>query len=291
MKPPAFDYLVADSVDSAIAELDRGGDDAKLLAGGQSLLPLLNFRLARPSLLIDVNRIPRLADITVEADVVRIGALTRHRQLETSRTIAGHLPLLTEAAGWIAHPQIRTRGTIGGSVSHADASAELPVVLTALNASAVVVSTLGSRTMPVSEVAVAHYVNSLAHDEMIVEIRVPRLPEHTGTAFTEFARRHGDYAIGGAASIVTLDAEGVCTAARIVALGGGQTPAVCAAAAQALVGTTLTGHDIESAAQAARPDLHPMATAHGSTDYRRDVIVAMIERSATTAAARARSAK
>ncbi|MFE3170009.1 FAD binding domain-containing protein [Amycolatopsis sp. NPDC059090] len=290
MKPPPFDYVVADSVESAVDLLRSAGDDAKLLAGGQSLVPLMNFRLARPSLLIDVNRIPRLADIGAGADAIRIGALVRHRKLERSPTLASHLPVLSEAAGWIAHPQVRTRGTIGGSIAHADASAELPVVLAALEAVATIQSPGAVQEIPVPDLVAGHFLNTLAQDEMITGFEIPRLPPGSGSAFAEFARRHGDYAIGGAVSIVTLD-RGRCTRARIVALGGGPCPVRCTEAETALIGTSVSAADAAAAAESALPSLSPMATAHGSPGYRRQVIASMIRRTVTTAAERARSSR
>ncbi len=289
MKPPPFDYTVAGSVEDATEQLRTAGEDAKLLAGGQSLVPLLNFRLARPSVLIDVNRIPRLADVTVEPDVVRIGALARHRRLETSPTIAGYLPILQEAAGWIAHPQIRTRGTIGGSLAHADASAELPVVLTALDAAVTAQSVRGTRRIPVADLVAGHFVTTLEPDEMIVEVRVPRLPVRTGSSFTEFARRHGDYAIGGAAAVLTFDETGTCVRARLTVLGGGPAPRRRREAEAALVGTSAGLREARAAAELAVEGLTPMPTSHGSSGYRRDVIATMAERAITTAADRARS--
>lgn len=291
MKPPPFDYVVADSIDAAVNHLHEAGDEAKLLAGGQSLVPLLNFRLARPSVLIDINRIPRISDIIVEDDTIRIGVLTRHRRLETSSTIADHLPLLREAAGWIAHPQIRNRGTIGGALAHADASAELPVALLALEATVTVRSPNGDRQLGVHDLAVGHLVSALDDDEMIVNVRVPRLPARTGCAFTEFARRHGDYAVGGAASVLTFDEAGTCTRARITVLGGGPISTRRDDAEAALVGTSVTSSDTQTAAHLASADLEPMATLHGSSDYRRHVITATVARAVTTAASRARSSR
>ncbi|WP_413542410.1 6-hydroxypseudooxynicotine dehydrogenase complex subunit alpha [Citricoccus nitrophenolicus] len=287
MKPPSFDYVVADSVEHALRLLKDGGDDAKIIAGGQSLVPLLNFRMARPSLLVDINHISGLANIRQVDQSVTIGALTRHSKLQTSKTIAREFPLLSEAAAWIAHPQIRTRGTLGGSLAHADASAELPVALLALDASVTVKSLRGERQVPIKELLVTHFVSSILPDEIIVEANVPILPSRTGSAFDEFSRRHGDYAIGGAASILTLDEEGRCARARVAVLGGGSNATRCLEAEDILIGKKLDDSDVSFAAASAVQDLHPVSTVHGSGPYRREVIRAIVERTLKLAHQRA----
>lgn len=289
MKPPPFDYNVAVSVDDALSKLTREGEDAKLIAGGQSLVPLLNYRLARPSLLIDINRIPRLADITLGADRLTLGALVRHRKLETSDTVARHLPLLREAAQWIAHPQIRTRGTIGGSLAHSDASAELPVVLMALEATVIVSSVRGERQVRIPDLVVGHLVSSLLSDEMITAVHVPLLPDCTGTAFAEFARRHGDYAIGGAAAVISLDDTGTCSRARVTLLGGGSTALRSFSAEDVLLGQSLDDRTVAHAAQVAVSGISPTPNNHGDADFRRNVIAAMVSRAVSRAAERARN--
>lgn len=291
MKPPAFDYEVAVSVDDTLEKLRREGDDAKILAGGQSLLPLLNYRLARPSLLIDINRIPRLADVAVRTDCVTFGALVRHRKLETSATVAQYFPLLREAAQWIAHPQIRTRGTLGGSLAHSDAAAELPVVLMALDASVVVSSIGNERSLAIEDLVVGHFVSSLANDEMITAVTIPMLPERTGTAFTEFARRHGDYAIGGAAAVISLDESGKCSRARVTLLGAGSTALRSSAAETALLGRSLDDAAVSRAAQLAVEGINPTPNNHGDASYRRNVIAAMVARAVGRATERARNAE
>ncbi|MFB9651594.1 6-hydroxypseudooxynicotine dehydrogenase complex subunit alpha [Pseudarthrobacter oxydans] len=291
MKPPSFDYVVADSVEHALRLLADGGDDAKIIAGGQSLVPLLNFRMSRPSLLVDINRVPGLANIRKSDHTIAIGALTRHAKLATSKTISQNLPILSEAAAWIAHPQIRNRGTIGGSLAHADAAAELPVVLLALDAYVTAQSLQGERKIPLKELLVSHFVSSILPGELIVEVNVPQLPHGSGAAFDEFSRRHGDYAIGGAASIVTLDEQGKCTRARITVLGGGSTAIRCQEAENILIDSTLSSHDIAAAAHAAVQGLDPVPTVHGSAQYRAQVIRTMVERTLAKALHRARPTK
>jgi len=290
MKPPPFDYVVARDVEHALDTLREVGDDAKLLAGGQSLVPLLSLRLARPTLLVDVNRIPRMSDIRGDDGQIRLGALVRHRKLETSSTVAREFPLLREAAGWIAHPQIRTRGTLGGSLAHADSAAELPVVLAALDATVTARSAGGRRTIPVAELSVAHLVSCLEPDEMITEVQIPRLPPGTGSAFDEFARRHGDYAIGAAAAVITLNADGVCVGARIAVLGAGDPGLVRRTDAETrLIGTDIGPEQLEEIAAQAVMDLRPPPNLHADAQYRRDVIRTMIIRTVRTAADRART--
>lgn len=288
MKPPSFEYVVAGSIEHALHLLADGGDDAKIIAGGQSLVPLLNFRMARPSLLVDINQVPGLANIKKIDQGVAIGALTRHAKLITSKTITQNLPLLPEAAAWIAHPQIRNRGTIGGSLAHADASAELPVALLALDAHVKVMSLRGERRIPIKDLLVSHFVSSILPDEIIVEVTVPIPPSGTGAAFDEFSRRHGDYAIGGAAAIVTLDDNNRCVSARITVLGGGSTAIRCQDAESLLLGSTPTTTDIAAAAKTAVTGLEPVSTVHGSSAYRQEVIRTLVERTLTRALLRAR---
>lgn len=290
MKPPPFDYVVADTVDAVVSHLYEAGSDAKLLAGGQSLIPLLNFRLARPSTLIDINRIPRLADIKLDEGVLRVGALARHQRIEKSRTIAEHLPALQEAAAWIAHPQIRNRGTMGGALAHSDSSAELPVVLTALDATVIARSSKGNREVTIPDLCAGHLITTLGPDEMLIEVRIPQPPHRTGSAFHEFARRRGDYAIGGAASVLSFDESGRCIRARVTVLGSGSA-AQCRRvdAESALVGTSVTRADAHEAAEAATATLEPASSQHGDADYRREVIAAMTRQAIDAAASRARS--
>jgi CO/xanthine dehydrogenase FAD-binding subunit len=223
VKPAAFEYEAPTSVDEALDLLAEHGDDAKVLAGGQSLVPLLNFRLARPARLVDINRIGALADLTRADGRLRIGALTRTATLERSPLVAEHWPILREAVRYAGHPQIRSRGTVGGSVAHADPAAELPTVLTALDARFHVRSKRGERTLGADELFVGFLTTALAPDEIVVSVEVPPVPR--GSAFVEYARVHGDFALAGAA-----------VTARVVALlGAGATPQRAPAAERALI--------------------------------------------------------
>ena len=228
MKPAPFEYSAPSSVDEALALLD---DEAKVLAGGQSLVPLLNFRLARPERIVDINRIEELAYIRADEDgTLRIGALARQAELERSQLVAERWPLLAQAVRLVGHPQIRSRGTVCGSVAHADPTAELPVALTALDARFHVRSAGGARTLRATELFAGPLTTSLAADELLAEIEVPALPAGARCAFREYARTHGDFAVAGAAVVL---APGH---AAVALLGAGWTPLRAPEAERALAG-------------------------------------------------------
>src|SRR2546430_134240 len=224
MKPAPFDYFSPGTVDEALALLAEHGDEAKPLAGGQSLIPAMNFRLARPAVLVDLNGISALAYVRAESGGVAMGAMTRQRTVERSDVVARAAPLLAEAMPSIAHPQIRNRGTVGGSIAHADPSAELPAVMLALEARFQARSATGERSIPAGEFFKGMLETALEPGELLVEIAVPPLPGRSGTAFVEMARRHGDYALVGVAAVVTLDSRGRCKAARLTLLSVGDGP-------------------------------------------------------------------
>ena len=289
MKPPKFAYHDPRSADEALQLLATHGEDGKVLAGGQSLVPLLNFRLAGPEHLIDLNRIGSLAGIRRSDGKLTIGAMTRQAALERSGIVREHWPLLTEALSYVAHAQIRNRGTVGGSVAHADPAAELPVAFLALDAAVTAASAArGERRIPVSELFVTHLTTALEPDELLTSIEVDPLPERTGHSFVEFARRHGDFALGGAAVLVTVDEAGSCTGARIALLGAAPTPVRAAAAEAALAGSKLDDAAAESAAAAAIKDIDPTGDIHGSAEYRRELCGVMVRRAILAAAGRAR---
>jgi len=274
MKPPPFDYHDPDSVDEVLALLDEYGDDAKVLAGGQSLIPLLSFRLARPEVLIDINRIAALS--YVERDDhgpwLRIGALTRQATAERSAQVATAAPLLGKALQFVAHPQIRNRGTIGGSVAHADPAAELPVTMVALDAVMVARGPEGVRHIPAEELFISHLTTSLDDRELLTEIRIPAASAGTQVAFKEFTRRHGDYALGGAAVTITSDRSAVCTDARIVLLAAGDVPVRARDSEAMLVGRSVDAALAATAAALATERIEPISNIHGDTAYRRSVI-------------------
>lgn len=288
MKPPPFSYYDPTTVDEALDLLAEKGDDGKVLAGGQSLIPLLNFRLAHPSALIDINRLGALSGIRRRDGKLEIGALTRHSAVEKSAVVQRGWPLLTEALTYVAHPQIRNRGTFGGSVAHADPAAEIPVALVALDAEVRALSRRGERRIPVRDLFVTHLTTSLESDELLVALEVPASAPHTGFAFVEFARRHGDFALGGAAVLLTLDATGTCTKAAISLLGAATVPYRATAGEQLLVGGRPDAELAAEAAAAAVAEIEPTGDIHGSGEYRKKLIEALVRRAVITATERAR---
>jgi carbon-monoxide dehydrogenase medium subunit/6-hydroxypseudooxynicotine dehydrogenase subunit alpha len=277
MKPPPFEYDAPASVEEALALLAEHGADAKVLAGGQSLVPLLNFRLARPARLVDLNNLGELSGLRRSGGDLHIGAMTRQSMLERSETVASHWPLLRQAIDFVAHAQIRNRGTVGGSLAHADPAAELPVVLAALDGSVVVRSLRGERV--------------IRCDELLIEVRIPALAERTGAAFTEYARRHGDFALGGAAVTVTADPSGVCERAVIALLAAAPTPLRATEAERVLTGRRIDADAAREAAAEAVRDLKPTGDIHGSSAYRQRLIESMVRRAVIAAAERASTEK
>src|SRR5215213_1450891 len=270
MKPAAFEYHAPDSVEEALFLLHNSGSDAKLLAGGQSLVPAMNFRVVQPSLLIDLNRIKELGYIHEDRERLRIGAMTRERHLELDASIAQWSPLLHEAAPNIAHPQIRNRGTIGGSIVNADPAAELPVLMLALDAELKARSTAGERWITADDFFVGMFTTALEPDEMLVEIELPFLPVRTGWSFLEVAPRAGDYAMMGVAALVRLDEVGRCKEAKLVYLNAGDGPVNAKEAAQLLTGELPSEELIDSAAaMASGQEINPFGNIHASVDYQR----------------------
>ncbi|HVC15102.1 MAG TPA: xanthine dehydrogenase family protein subunit M [Acidimicrobiales bacterium] len=286
MKPAEFEYVAPATVEEALSYLGEHGDESKLLAGGQSLVPMMNFRLARPERLVDLNGIAGLSYIEHRDSHLAIGAMTRHRALEHSDLLAAGWPLITEAVGWIGHQQIRNRGTIGGSVAHADPAAELPVTLTALDARFRVRSHRGERTLACADFFASSFMTTLEPDEMLVEVEVPALPERSGSSFMEFARRHGDFGLGGAAVVLTTDGSGACSQARIALLAAAPVPVRAGAAEDLLVGSSLDDATLSAAADAAVEGLSPSGDIHGGTAYRLRLLRTMTHRALTTAARR-----
>ena len=285
MKPVAFAYHAPATVEEAIALLTRYGGDAKLLAGGQSLMPLMNFRLARPAALVDLNAIPALAYVREDDGQIRFGAMTRQRSIEFSPVVRRRLPLLAEATALVGHLPIRTRGTIGGSIAHADPSAEYPAVLTALDGSVVARGPRGERTLRAAELFRSYLATSLLPDEILVEVRLPAMPAGAGFAFEEFSRRHGDFAIVGIACVLVGEGQR-CTAARLATAGAGPVPTRQRAAEEILEREGLSDTAIEAAARRAAELVEPDSDLHASADYRRNLTRVLTARALRRAAAR-----
>jgi CO/xanthine dehydrogenase FAD-binding subunit len=286
VKPPRFDYHAPRSLDETLVLLGRYGGDAKLLAGGQSLMPLLNFRLARPAALIDLNRVPDLAYVRETDGHVRFGAMTRQRTIEFSPVVAARLSLLQEATRLVGHLPIRSRGTIGGSIAHADPSAEYPTVLTALDGTVVARGSRGERVLTPAELFRTHLTTSLEADEILTEVRLPAMPAGSGSAFEEFARRHGDFAIVGIAAIVLRDGDR-CRMARLATAGAGPVPVRLRAAEQILERDGLGEKAVTAAAERAAELVDPDSDLHATAAYRRHLTRVLTERALHRAIARA----
>jgi CO/xanthine dehydrogenase FAD-binding subunit len=271
VKPPAFDYLAPTSVDETLTILAELGDRAKLLAGGQSLVPLLNFRLVRPPHLVDLNALSGLAGISEQDGHLVIGAMTRQRAVEISGLVSRRCPLLAEAMPQIGHVQIRNRGTIGGSLAHADPAAELPAVVAALEGELVVRSVRRRRVLKPEQFFLGYLTTATEPDEMLVEIRLPVMPKRTGSAFLEVSRRHGDFALVGVAATITLDEAGVCTASALALTGVGPTPVVAREAVRTLVGVKPSPAAFEDAGHRVSAALRPDSDLHASSEYRQHV--------------------
>jgi carbon-monoxide dehydrogenase medium subunit len=284
MKPAAFDYVVADSIEGAVASLGRG--DAKIIAGGQSLVPMLNFRLLRPAVLVDINRIPGLAFIREDDTTVTIGTLTRHHQLETSPVIAQHFPVLAEAVTHVAHLAIRNRGTLGGSLSHADPAAELPMIAVLLDAQLTIASAGRRRTVAARDFLRDALSVDLAENELVTEIALPRLPARTGWGFEEVARRSGDFALA-AVAVTLMVSGGAVSQARIAMTGVGPTPRRAHDAEAMLISARLDRGVGDDVIEAVRAIAEPETDLHASADYRRHLVGVLARRALEAAWRRA----
>lgn len=289
MKPAPFRYFVPDTVAAALELGAEHGSDAKWLAGGQSLVPAMNFRLVQPTVLLDLNRVEQLAYVTPTATGgLRIGAMTRQRRVERDALVRQACPLLAEAMHHVAHPQIRNRGTIGGSLVHADPASELPVIAVALDAVLTVASRQGERRVPAIDFFQGLFTVDLAPEELLTEIEFPAWPPRTGYSFQEVARRHGDYALVGAAALVRLGEDGHCQDARLVFLNVGDGPMDAQRAADLLRGQPLTPELIEEAVQlAADEEIDPVGDIHATVAYQRHLARVLGRRCVQEAAWRA----
>lgn len=285
MKSAPFDYVAPTSLDEAISALSAGGEEAKILAGGQSLVPLLALRFAQPALLVDLNRVEGLSYVKVAKDGgLSIGSMTRIHELEINPCFAERAPLVSEAAPLISHRQIRNRSTIGGSIAHADPAAELPAVARALGATLVARSPRGERAIPASEFFRTYFTTALAPDEVLTEIRLPAPRPRTGAAILEVSRRRGDFALVGAAATVSLEGE-ACSDANVVLFGVADRPVVVALGG--LRRLSVTAERAREAGDFASASIEPGSDIHASAAYRKRVAAVLTRRALLSAAERA----
>lgn len=288
MKPAAFEYLAPVTLEEALAIKAEHGDEVKPLAGGQSLIPAMNFRIAQPAILVDLNKIDELSFLRRENGELRIGAMARQSQVEKNDLVATHSPLLAETMPHIAHPQIRNRGTFGGSLAHADPAAELPVTALALNVRMKVQNSKGERWIPIEDFFLGFFTTAMEPDEILTEVAVPDLPPRTGWSFLEIARRSGDYAMAGVAATITLDKSGKCKKARLVCLNVGDGPIDGVGAAALMAGENVTPQVIEAAAEkVTQEEIMPFGNVHASIEYQQHLSRVLVQRALTQAHERA----
>lgn len=289
MKPAPFEYFAPTSVEEALSHLAKYGYDAKVLAGGQSLVPMMNFRLVQPSVLVDLNNIPDLAYIKPDENGgLRLGAMVRHHQVEIDPLVEKRAPLLHGTMPNIAFPQVRNRGTFGGSVSHADPSAELPSVSMALDGRFRLRSQNGERWVPASEFFIGLFTTVLEPDELLVEVALPSMPARSGWSFMEVARRPHDFALAGVATVVRLDEASRCEEARIVFLSAGDGPMLAQRAVESLKGQPPTAESIRTAAEiATSEEIDPSSDIHATAEFRRHLANVLCRRALEQAFERA----
>lgn len=286
MIPGAFDYLAPQSVEETVALLAEHGDDAKILAGGQSLIPAMRFRLAAPALLIDINKLTDLEYVREENGRLAIGALTREMMLEESAAVARAYPLLADAARVIADPLVRNRATVGGNIAHADPANDHPAVMLAYGAQVVARGTGGTRTIPIDDLFVGLFETSMRPDELLVEIQIPRPQPHSGGAYLKTERKVGDYAVSAVAVQLTMSGT-TCTAARIALTNVNSVPMRALNAEQAVIGQPLSEEVLEAAGRAAAAECDPSADLRGTVEYKRDLTRVLTKRALRKAAGRA----
>ena len=285
VKPAAFQYLAPHSVEEAVAFLSEHGEEAKLIAGGQSLVPMMAFRLATPSVLIDLNGITELEHARIDGDVLVLGAMARHAGVEALESLARRAPIIAEGVALIGHPAIRNRGTVGGSLAHADPAAEWPGILLALDGEVEATGPGGRRAVAAAALFDTYFTTTLQPDELITEVRLP-LPGG-GSAFVEFARRHGDFALAGVAAVLRRSNEGTVDEVRIALIGVSDTPVRAGTAESLLRGAEPTDDALAEAARAVDADIDPLSDVHGSSAYRRGLAAAMTRRALILARDRA----
>jgi carbon-monoxide dehydrogenase medium subunit len=286
VKPPPLTYFAPSTVEEAVGLLERFGDEAKIIAGGQSLVPLLNMRLARPAALIDINRISALDSITVDDSALVVGAGVTTRTLERHPAVGERLPVLVELAKWVGHPQIRNRGTVCGSIVHADPAAELPAGALALDAVVTVAGPRGRRDIAVQDFYLGYMATALGPDELVTQVRFPIPPPGTGWSVQEVARRHGDFAVVGAIALLRI-AEGRVGSASIVSFGVGGRPLRFPEVEAALIGEPPGDALFAQAAEGFTQLVEPDDDIHASAEFRREVAGVLVRRALEEALRRA----
>ena len=285
MKPARFAYFAPTTLDEALALRAEHGYDSAVLAGGQSLVPLLNLRMAQPEVVIDLGRVEGLDAISAENGTISFGAMVRQRQAERSEAVRAALPLLAKALHHVGHPPIRNRGTIGGSLAHADPAAELPAVALALDAELVVAKSGSTRTVAAADFFQGFLTTAVESDELLVEVRFPKLAGGIGTSFVEIARRAGDFATAGVGVGVVRDTDGAVADARIVLIGVGSGPVRAGAAEEALRGKRPSAELFADTAEVAVAELEPPSDIHATAEYRRQIAQVLVRRALEEATA------
>lgn len=290
MKPCAFNYHRAENLQHACELLSSSGDDSKILAGGQTLIAMMNFRLARPKVLIDISNIADRNQIVDESGGIRIRATTIQRFVETSASVRQRFPLLCHAIEHVAHFQIRNKGTIGGNLVNADPASELPAMSLAFDAEFEIISIEGRRTVPASDFFVTYYTTAVAANEVLSSIRFAEPPKNSGWGFHEVVRRAGDYALAGSSAVVTLDSAGKCTRARVALFGVAATPVRARAAEDVLIGQTYSEDLVKASARNVQSVLDPEGDVHVTEEYRRSVAEVLTVRALDDAFRRVKAA-
>jgi len=286
MHPSNFGYSAPGSLDEALGLLQEHGDEAKILAGGHSLIPAMKLRLTEPGHLIDLAQIPNLRGVRVEEQSLIVGALTTHTEVASSESVRRHLPGLADTASVIGDLQVRNRGTMGGSLAHADPAADLPVMLTALNASVTLMASSGKRNVPVQDFFVDFFTTALADDEILTEISIPLPEPRTGSGYAKLPHPASGYVVVSAAAALSIDGSGICQSARVVIGGVGSVPHRAIATDTALQGQSLTEDVIDAAADKAKDNIDPHGDAYADEDYKRQMTSVYARRAIAAAAAR-----
>src|SRR5246127_3727050 len=287
MIPPAFEYLRPKTIPEAIAFLEKKGADAKILSAGQSLIPMMKFRLARPGYLIDINRIPGMAYIKEEDGYLKVGGLTREADLEHSSLIHSKYPIILDTARVIADPQVRNMATLAGNLAHGDPANDHPATMLALRAEVVATGSQGERVLPIESFFVTLFTTELQHDEILSEIRIPAPPPHSGGAYLKLERKVGDFATVGVAAEVTVNGEGVCQQVGIGLTNVGATPVKARNAEGSLRGKKLDEANIAQAAQLAADEAEPSSDLRGPAEYKRGLVKELTRRARLRAQERA----